>query len=172
MPLPAFLAFDTETATPAGEICSIAWVLFEDGVPTQSWQSLVNPQVYIWPRFTQVHGIAQAQVRSAPEFGQVWREIGERFARLPVVAHNLAFDHGVLAKNLAAYGLPMSAIDAHCTLAMARRLWPKPQLADHRLPTVAAHLGVALDHHDALSDARACGHVAVAALKKWGAFAS
>ena len=35
------------------------------------------------------------------------------------------------------------------------------ELARHDLATVAAHFGIALDHHQAASDARACAEVAI-----------
>ena len=168
--LPPFLAFDTETATHHGEICAMAVVRFEDGLPVQSWQALVNPGVPIFWGFTQIHGIRNADVRGAPPFAEAWESFRPHFTGgLPVVAHNARFDHGVLKRNLADCGLPFPDFDLHCTVAIARKLWP--QLPNHKLPTVAAHVGVELQHHDALSDARACGFVAAAALMAWGGLA-
>lgn len=164
-----FLAFDTETATYNGEICAIAAVLFEDGEPTQTWCTLVNPGVPIYWGFTQIHGIRNADVRDAPAFAQAWESLRPQFAGgLPVVAHNARFDHGVLKRNLEMCGLPFPEFALHCTLAMSRALWP--QLPNHKLNTVAAHLGVELNHHEALSDALAAGHIAAAALRTWGSW--
>ena len=42
----------------------------------------------------------------------------------------------------------------------ARRTWGLPR---NRLPDVCAHLGIALEHHDPLSDAEACARIAIAA---------
>jgi len=47
-----------------------------------------------------------------------------------------------------------------CTVKLARRAW---QLPKARLPFVADHLGVPLDHHDPLSDARVCAQAVMAA---------
>lgn len=165
----AFLAFDTETATPWGnEICSLALVLFEDGRATRSWSSLVNPGVRITPEFARFHGICDADVKDAPRFADLWAALESDFAALPVVAHNMAFDRKALLGELERAGLPAPAWSPYCTLKMARRLWPKPALHNHRLDTVAAHLGVGLNHHEALSDANACGHIAAQAQSIFG----
>lgn len=169
MPLPPFLAFDTETATPNGEICAIAVVRFEDGEVAQSWWTLVNPGVPIWSRFTEIHRITNRQAMAAPMWAEVWRNWQSHFSgALPVVAHNAAFDAGVLRRNVAACGAVMPAFPLHCTVRMARKLWP--QLPNHKLSTVAAHLRLELNHHEALSDALACGRIAAAGLRAWGRF--
>ena len=45
-------------------------------------------------------------------------------------------------------------------MQIARRTWKLPR---NRLPDVCAHLGIALNHHEALSDAEACARIAIAA---------
>lgn len=168
--LPPFLAFDTETATPQGEACAIAMVRFEDGRPAWRHVTLVRPPVPIWTGFTRIHGIRNADVARAPDWTAVWAELGPHLTGgLPLVAHNAAFDLGVLRRNNLACGLPLPELPLHCTVRMARRLWP--QLVNHKLDTVAGHLGLELHHHEALSDALACGHIAAAALRTWGGWA-
>jgi len=49
---------------------------------------------------------------------------------------------------------------------VARRAWPG--LDSHRLPVLAAHLGIELTHHDAVSDARAAGRIVLAAQAELG----
>jgi DNA polymerase III subunit epsilon len=51
-----------------------------------------------------------------------------------------------------------------CTVKIARECWP--DLVDHKLPTVAAHLGIDFVHHVASSDAEACAQVALRAAAK------
>lgn len=168
--MPTFIAFDTETATIHGqEICSLALVHFEGGQVVRSWSSLVNPGVPILPYFTEeCHHIADADVSQAPRFPEVYAQVAEWFTLGPVVAHNMRFDRGALLGDLARAGLPVPAWQPYCTLKMAQRLWPRPMLVNHKLNTLAAHMGVALNHHEALSDAMACGQVAVKAWERWG----
>lgn len=165
-----FIAFDTETARIGSqEICALALVHFENGQVVCSWSSLVNPGVPILPRFTQqCHGISDAHVRQAPRFAEAYAQVSEWFTLGPVVAHNMGFDRRALLGDLARAGLPAPAWRPYCTLAMARRLWPG--FSGYKLDAIASHMGVSLNHHEALSDATACGHIAVKAWEKWGEF--
>jgi len=49
------------------------------------------------------------------------------------------------------------------TLSLARKHYKN--LPNHKLPTVAEHLGIELDHHEALSDARAAALIWIAVQK-------
>jgi DNA polymerase-3 subunit epsilon len=75
------------------------------------------------------------------------------------VAHNAAFDRRQIE---AALGRPLP-FPVACTVAMSRRAFPR--LERHNLAVVSRHLGIALRHHDALSDARASALIAHHALR-------
>lgn len=62
------------------------------------------------------------------------------------------FDMGVLNALLLQYGISKPLCTYIDTVEIARRLWPF--LPNHRLNTVCDYLGIALNHHEALSDAR------------------
>jgi DNA polymerase-3 subunit epsilon len=49
-----------------------------------------------------------------------------------------------------------------CTVQLARKTW---ELASNKLPSVCAHLGIELNHHNAASDAEACALIAVNGLR-------
>ena len=68
-----------------------------------------------------------------------------------------------LAGSLGIGGLPIPAFHALCSVKLARVAWP--QLERHKLDHVAAHFGIPLNHHDALSDARACAEITVRAFQ-------
>ena len=70
-------------------------------------------------------------------------------------AHNAVFDLGVLGKCLRDYGIDWKpAAEYVCTCQMGRRLLP--QAENHRLNTLAELLDLPLQHHNALSDTKAC----------------
>ena len=48
-----------------------------------------------------------------------------------------------------------------------RRVWP--DLPNHKLDTVAGHLGYSFHHHQALDDARACAYIVLKAAEIVGA---
>jgi DNA polymerase-3 subunit epsilon len=92
-------------------------------------------------------------------FGDIWASQLERIVACnPVVAHNAGFDLSVLRACCEEHGIPFAKPASACTLKLARRLLP--ELPNHRLDTIARHLGVQLTHHEAESDAAACAEVA------------
>ncbi len=79
---------------------------------------------------------------------------------MPIIAHNSSFDEGCLRAVLAAYKLPRHQNQFYCTCRKARKVFP--HLPNHKLDTVARHIGFRLDrHHHALADAEACAHIAL-----------
>jgi DNA polymerase-3 subunit epsilon len=81
--------------------------------------------------------------------------------RVEVLAHNAPFDRAVLRACCAAHGLEMPAVPFVCTVRLARSAWA---IRPTRLPDVCGRLGIALRHHDPLSDAMACARIAATAL--------
>jgi|GEM_PF-1818032 len=54
-----------------------------------------------------------------------------------------------------------------CTFRVLERIWP--DLPDHRLNTLAEHIGHQFHHHNARDDARAAGRVLLEMMKKMDA---
>lgn len=151
--LPPFVALDFETADHGPDsACALGLVLIAGGQEVRARSWLLRP-----PReefvFTYVHGITWDHVKDAPRFAEAWEEIAS-FLRQGsfFVAHNAAFDLRVLAACCEAAGVTMPSEPWLCSLEIARAAWPEPR---HSLDKICAHLGIPLQHHDALSDARA-----------------
>lgn len=125
------------------------------------------PQLRFSPGNIRVHGILPADVRDAPTFPEVIAEFLPDLSGGLMLAHNAGFDMGVLAASLAAWGEPVPDMAGHCTLQIARRVFPDP--AGHGLAKVAGRLGIRFEHHDAGEDAFACAEIALAALRETGA---
>ncbi len=145
-----FTAIDFETATPTvPNICQIGIVQFENGNIIQEINILVKPlRNYYWKNFTEIHGITSEDTVHAADFDVVWKTIAPFIEHQIVVAHNgLCFDFPVLEKTLTYYNLPIPQYEKYDT----RRIYNKG-LAD-----LCAEHEIQLHHHDALSDARACG---------------
>lgn len=158
------IALDFETAsTSAGSICSIglAWII--GGQVAQTAHRLVRPHdMRFSPWHVDIHGIEPHDVEDEPEFPAIWEELRPHLEATPLLlAHNAPFDLGVLRAALEHYGQPWPRLAFLCTVKIARAAWP--QLENHKLSTVAAHLGVALQHHAADSDAAACAQIAIRA---------
>jgi DNA polymerase-3 subunit epsilon len=69
----------------------------------------------------------------------------------------------VLKQTLEHFHLPCPDFRYLCTLRLARRVWP--ELPNHKLNTLAAHIGHEFQHHHAQSDAEAAGRVLLAMMK-------
>ncbi|MBR6950718.1 MAG: 3'-5' exonuclease [Oscillospiraceae bacterium] len=152
------VAFDVETPNRRNDaICSIGLCVFEDGCAKQACHYLVDPEADFDAMNVGVHGIRPEDVAHAPTFEELWPLIGPVLHSGIAVAHNAAFDLGVLRKLFFRYGIAEPPLTYVCTCRMTRKLLPS--LPDHRLPTLCRAYGIPLDHHDAGSDSRACGEI-------------
>ena len=160
-----FTAIDFETANEQrASACAVGVVRFRNGVLVESFETLLRPrELRMDWRNQQVHGIAAERLRDAPTLADVWPQLLPYLHQQPVVAHNSAFDVSVLEYTCRDFGVPVPAFHALCSVKLAKVCWPR--LERHKLDHVAAHFGIPLHHHDALSDARACAEITVRAFR-------
>ena len=154
-----FAAIDFETADNGRDsACSVGIVLVKERCITEKIHRLIRP-----PRkefvFTYIHGLTWSDVRNSPTFRQLWPELkgilsGADF----LVAHNASFDKSVLKACCESAETSPPAHEFLCTMEMAR---DNLNLSKAALPNVCRHLGIPLNHHDALSDAEACARIAI-----------
>lgn len=181
----SFVAIDFETAA-WGAACAIGIAHFEDGAKIDERYTLINPQISArrWDSGAiRIHGIRPNDVADAPTFADIWPELVHYAACYPLVAHNAGFDIGVLRSELTRADLPAPSIRYGCSMQLARSAWPRRRAQDveeatveeiraapenHKLSTLSEFLGIELDHHNALSDAVACGEIAVKAVQQLG----
>jgi DNA polymerase-3 subunit epsilon len=159
-----FLALDFETADQGPDsACSIGLVRVEEGKVVAEAMKLIRP-----PRpdmvFTYIHGLTWDQVKDSPAFGGVWPEIAHLFEGVDfAVAHNAPFDRKVLQACCAAHGIEMPKLPFQCSVQIARRAFG---IYPTKLSNVCQVLGIPLNHHEALSDARACAQIVMRAMEK------
>src|SRR3990167_6043878 len=96
-------AFDFETATQARDsACAVGVVVFEDGDITARRHWLIRPPGNCYSHWNiRVHGIRPPDTEAAPPFDVVWQEVDDLVRDHVLVAHNAAFDMGVLAGSAA-----------------------------------------------------------------------
>jgi DNA polymerase III subunit epsilon len=153
-----FVAFDLETTgltAAADRIVEIGAVRFlECGRELGRYQRLINPERPMPAGAQAIHGISDTDLAGASPARDVLPEFIE-FLGDPrgsvLLAHNASFDAGFLGCELTRAGLPIAPHPVIDTLALARR--HHPGLSNHRLETVARHLGVlSSGGHRALAD--------------------
>ena len=145
----SFTAIDFETAQgKRWSICQVGLVHVQNGIIASEVSVLVKPpQNYFWGRFTDIHGIFPEDTANVPTFDQIWHQIKPYIENQVVVAHNgFAFDFPVLHETLAYYDMPEPDYKKHCTYKIYRS----------NLAALCHSNNIPLNHHDALSDARAC----------------
>lgn len=163
------IALDFETASGSpGSICAIGLAWIGNGQVMQTAHRLVRPHdMRFNPWHVAVHGIQPHDVEYEPEFPAIWDELLPHLETVPMLlAHNAPFDIGVLRAALKHYGQPWPTLSFLCTVKIARAAWP--DLENHKLSTVAQHIGFALRHHLADSDAAASAHILLRAMTEAG----
>jgi DNA polymerase-3 subunit epsilon len=159
------LAIDFETANEnRASPCAVGLAWIEDGVITRRAYSLIRPpEMRFSPGNIRVHGITPRDVVDAPDFLAAMVPFAADLGSMLLLAHNAAFDMGVIAATCLAYGRPVPRLRYMCTRSIAQRSWPgEPSFG---LAAMAARVGVTFKHHHAEEDAAACAKVALAAAR-------
>lgn len=143
-----FTALDFETAHgQPWSICQVGLVVVQNGEISKELEILVQPpgNQYHWGN-TRVHGISRKVTADAPLFPEIWPQIKPYLAGKNIVAHNAPFDCGCLQQTLSYYRLPGISFRPYCTVNIYKK----------NLAALCQIHGIELEHHNALSDARAC----------------
>lgn len=156
----AVLDFETTGLSPnwGDRATEIAITLVRDGQVIDRFQSLMNAGRRIPTEVTQLTGITNAMIASAPPVAKVMREACKFVGNRPVVAHNASFDKKFWEAELAFLSIPSLSVFA-CTMLLSRRLYP--QSPNHRLSTLVQLLGLPKSGraHRAMVDAEMAGHL-------------
>ncbi len=149
-------AIDFETAYwGPGSACSLGIVMSDGEKITEEWYRLIKPKSMNFDKgCMRVNGIHPEDVENEKPFSVYWEEVAEYLEGRIIFAHNAPFDMGVLASALDVYDLPDISFLYGDTVSLSRTLWK--ELPNHKLNTVAEHLGFEFRHHQAMDDARAC----------------
>jgi len=156
-----FAAIDFETANGRrSSVCAVGIVVVRGGIIVDKFYSLIQPSPNYYTYWTtEVHGLTRKDTDGQPTFPEVWAQIENIIAGLPLVAHNRPFDESCLKAVFEEYGMEYPDYEFHCTLAASRRVLNLPS---HCLDVVADACGYALkNHHNALADAEACAAIAL-----------
>lgn len=162
-----FVCFDLETTglrASEEEITEIAAVKIRDGELLEEFHTYVNPHKPIPHDITELTGITDEMVASAPDLSEAIQAFFAFVQDLPLVAHNAGFDTGFLKVACERLNLPYSytSID---TVEMSRLLFP--ELKKHKLNILAKELKVGpFEHHRASEDANVLARIFIKLLDK------
>lgn len=151
-----FTAIDFELATSEyTSVCSVGIVSVVDGKIVNEFYSLVHPpnNKFMW-QTTRVHGIKAKDTKDTPTFEALFPTISSLLVDQHMVAHNEAFDRSVLQKTMKYYGLDYSSLHLPEKWECTSEIYRKAGFLKTKLSVCCELMGIELDHHDALSDAR------------------
>ena len=92
---PEFVVFDTETtglSASKDRIVELSAIRFVDGIPTEIFETFINPQREISPEVSAINHITNDMVADAPTISEVLPSFEAFVGNSPLVAHNLEFD--------------------------------------------------------------------------------
>ena len=156
-----YAAIDFETANQfRGSPCAIGIVLSDGGTITRRERFLFRPpeEVDYFDDFNiRLHKITPEMVKDEPRYEEVLPLILSIIGDRPIVAHNAAFDAGVIRDACDISGIEYPPLEYICTLVLSRTILDLPS---YSLPIVAEELDIPIeDHHNPLVDAEAAATI-------------
>ncbi|GGF81367.1 hypothetical protein GCM10010912_28090 [Paenibacillus albidus] len=162
-----FTAIDFETANSSrSSACALGLVEVTAGRISAEHVWLIDPQQRFDGMNISIHGITPSMVHGKPTFAELWPTIEPLLKGRVVVAHNAAFDMSVLRYCLDGETLAYPEFQYLCTYILGKKMLL--DLPSHKLNVVSQHFGIALRHHDALDDARACAAIMLKLMEQEG----
>lgn len=137
----------------SGKITELAIYIHNGFEITDSYTSLINPECYIPGFITNLTGIDNEMVKTAPRFYEIARKIVEITDNMVFVAHNVNFDYKFIQEEFKRLGYDYQR-KTMCTVRMGRKFLPGHQ--SYSLGKLCDELGILINgRHRAAGDALA-----------------
>lgn len=153
-----FVALDVETTgfSPiSNELIEISAIKYKGTRKIDNFSTLLKPSQQIPQRITQITGITNELVLHAPCIKEIQPLLIDFISNYTIVAHNASFDMKFLQENFRGNFKQNRVID---TVQLSRQMFPK--LENHKLGTVAKHIGIKEDgFHRAEFDCECCAKI-------------
>lgn len=159
-----FVAIDVETANAdMASICAVGAAIFEQGRLSSEWYSLINPEDHFDAINVSIHGINEGMVSGAPVYRAVSDTIERLLCDATVVTHT-HFDRVAVHQAARRWSIDPPRCFWLDSARVARRTWVDCAKSGYGLADVCRRIGYKFQHHNALEDAKAAGHVLLAAM--------
>ncbi len=151
-----YVVVDIETTgsqATYNRITEIGALKVQNGKVIDEFQTLINPGRKIPPFITQLTGITDDMVASAPSFSEIAAQFSVFLEGSIFVAHNVRFDYSFIQREFARNEIDFVRPQI-CTSAGMKKAYPG--LPSYSLKNLTQHFQISLDsHHRAMCDARA-----------------
>jgi len=163
-----FIAIDVETANAdMSSICQIGIASYEKESLAEEWKSYIDPEDFFDPINISIHGIDESTVAGSPKLPDVASQL-YRFLDGQISVCHTHFDRVAVCQALEKHGMRSPSCTWLDSARVARRAWKEFAWKGYGLHRVCSHLGYEFNHHDALEDAKAAGHILLAAIDRTG----
>jgi len=151
-----FAIIDIETTGQSykfGKITEVALYQHNGQEVTNSFTTLINPEMDIPYFITELTGINNEMVKNAPKFYEVAKTLVEMTRGRTFVAHNASFDYKFMKEEYEKLGFNYNR-KTMCTVKLARKLLPGH--SSYSLGKLCSDLGIEINgRHRAAGDALA-----------------
>ncbi|MDA9073512.1 exonuclease domain-containing protein [bacterium] len=135
------------------KITEISVFLFDGEKIIDEFTSLVNPEQAIPYFITNLTGITEAMVRTAPKFYEIAKKVAEITKDAIFVAHNVNFDYNIIRDEFKSLGFDFKRKKL-CTVRLSRKIIPG--LSSYSLGNICTAEGIEIAaRHRAKGDAEA-----------------
>jgi DNA polymerase-3 subunit epsilon len=135
------------------KITEISVLVFDGKKIINEFTSLVNPEQNIPAFITNLTGITDAMVRSAPKFYEIAKKVEEITKDTIFVAHNVNFDYNIIRDEFKSLGFDFKRKKL-CTVRLSRKIIPG--LSSYSLGNICTAEGIEIAaRHRAKGDAEA-----------------
>lgn len=150
-----YIVIDVETSglnPKEHEIIEIGAILIQEHEIKERFSVLVRPQNAISVTIEEITGISNAILQEqGVHIAAALPKFTDFIKKLPLVSHNIDFDHGFLREACIKCDLPLISNRRIDTLALSRR--GVRRVADYKLKTLANHFAINIDQaHRSLAD--------------------
>ncbi|WP_053765142.1 3'-5' exonuclease [Leptospirillum ferriphilum] len=132
-------------------IIELGFSSWENGKLLRKTSTLIKGADIVPDNISKINGITTEMLKDAPKFEEVWKSIKGDIQGSLLVAHNLAFDVGMVNRELIlADRIPLGNMGID-TLPLSRKMLP--ELSSYRLGEIAKHMGILNENpHRAMGD--------------------
>lgn len=162
-----FTAIDFETANISmNSACSVGLVAVTDNkIVKKDYYLIKPPNEHFRREYTDIHGLTFDDVKNAPTFDVIYRNIEEYISNSKYVfAHNAQFDMSVLHECLDYYKIPFPEFTYIDTINFSSCVRCG---CGNSLNDCAEYFNIQIPHHhNALCDAEVCAKIVIESIKK------
>lgn len=150
-----YVCVDLETTglnPKTDKIIEIGAVRVENGVRTEVFETFVNPACILPPKITELTGITDEELKSAPDIADVLPDFVAFLREDVLLGHSVLFDYSFIKKTAVNNRIKFERMGID-TLKIARCFLP--ELESRSLDFLCGHYAIPHKAHRALADAEA-----------------